>query len=146
MLPSDLWPWLLVALGVVLGLLFARWLRGFSSRSRNRVAQHGEADAERILERAGYRVVERQARAEWSMLVDGEEVPVEVRIDLLVSRRGKRYVAEVKTGDRAPDPCHPPTRRQLLEYALIFDAREVLLVDVPKGSVRAISFPTVGRR
>jgi len=146
MLPSDLLPWLLVALGIVVGLVVARWLRGFASRSRNRVAQHGEADAERILARAGYRVLERQATAQWSMLVDGEEVPVEVRIDLLVSRRGRRYVAEVKTGDRAPDPRHPPTRRQLLEYALIFDAREVLLVDVPAGEVRAVGFPDVGRR
>lgn len=142
---SDIRLWLLVALGIVLGLVLARWLRGVSSRSRNRVAQHGEADAERILARAGYRVVERQARAAWSMSIDGEEVPVEVRVDLLVSRRGKRYVAEVKTGDRAPDPCHPPTRRQLLEYALIFDAREVLLVDVPAGEVRAVGFPAARR-
>lgn len=150
MLPSDPPTWLLVAVLVVvgglLGLLLARWLRGFQSRSRNRVAQHGEADAERILARAGYRVVSRQARAQWSMLVDGQEVPVEVRVDLLVQKRGKRYVAEVKTGELAPDPSHPPTRRQLLEYALIFDAREVLLVDVPAGEVRAVAFPDVFRR
>jgi hypothetical protein len=140
--------WLLafVALGLVLGLVLARLLRGLRSRARNRVAGEGELEAEAILERAGYRVVERQAVAAWSMMVDGVEVPIEVRVDLLVSRRGRRYVAEVKTGDRAPDPRHPPTRRQLLEYALVFDAREVLLVDVPAGDVRAIAFPTVARR
>lgn len=135
-----------VLVGVLVGLWVARWLRGLASRTRNRVAQHGEGDAEAILARAGYRVVERQATARWSMSVDGEEVPVDVRVDLLVQRRGRRYVAEVKTGDRAPDPTHPPTRRQLLEYALVFDAREVLLVDVPAGNVRAIAFPTVTRR
>jgi hypothetical protein len=79
------------------------------------------------------------------MIVDGTEVPVEIRVDLIVSRRGRRYVAEIKTGERAPDPRHPPTRRQLLEYALVFDAREVLLVDVPAGDVRSIAFP-VSRR
>ena len=36
---------------------------------------------------------------------------------LLVERRGRRFVAEVKTGERAPDPLARPTRRQLLEYA-----------------------------
>lgn len=137
---------LLVAVGIVLGLVLARFLRGAQSRARNRVAGEGEAAAEAILARAGYRVVERQAVAEWSMLVDGVEIPVEIRVDLLVTRRGRRYVAEVKTGERAPDPRHPPTRRQLLEYALVFDAREVLLVDVPAGDVRAIAFPTVARK
>lgn len=127
--------------GVILGLLLARYLRGLRSRNRNRVAGRGEQTAESILARNGFRVVERQATAAWSMTVDGVEIPVEVRVDLLVSRRGRRYVAEVKTGDRAPDPRHPPTRRQLLEYALVFDAREVLLVDVPAGDVRAIGFP-----
>lgn len=57
-----------------------------------------------------------------------------------MSRKGRRYVAEVKTGERAPDPCHPPTRRQLLEYAMVFEANEVLLVDVPAGEIRTISF------
>ena len=141
----ELWPLLLLALGLVLGLLLSRWLRGRSSRTRNRVAQLGEADAERILEKAGFRVVERQARARWSMDVDGEPVEVDVRVDLLVQRRGRRYVAEVKTGERAPDPTHPPTRRQLLEYALVFDAREVLLVDVPAREIRAVAFPALRR-
>jgi hypothetical protein len=126
--------------GIVVGLFLARFLRGHASRARNRIAGEGEHAAEAILARAGFHIVERQATAAWSMLVDGVEVPFEVRIDLLVSRRGKRYVAEVKTGDRAPDPRHPPTRRQLLEYAVVFDAAEVLLVDVPAGEVRAISF------
>ena len=132
---------LVLVAGVLLGLIFARFLRGLRSRSRNRVAGEGERTAEAILARNGFKIVERQATAAWSMLVDGVEVPIDVRVDLIVSRRGRRYVAEVKTGDRAPDPCHPPTRRQLLEYALVFDAREVLLVDVPAGDVRSIAFP-----
>lgn len=133
--------WIMLVTGIAVGLWIARFLRGFRSRRRNQVAGRGEQTAEAILARNGFRILERQARAEWSMTVDGVEVPIEVRVDLLVSRKGKRYVAEVKTGDLAPDPCHPPTRRQLLEYALVFDAREVLLVDVPAGSVHAIGFP-----
>lgn len=132
---------LVLACGLVLGLMLARFLRALSSRKRNRIAGQGEHTAEAILARHGYKVVERQATAAWSMLVDGVEVPIDVRVDLIVSRRGRRYVAEVKTGERAPDPCHPPTRRQLLEYALVFDAREVLLVDVPAGDVRSVAFP-----
>lgn len=128
---------------VVLGLVLARHARSRESRARNRVAQEGERIAEAILARAGYRVVERQATASWSIVVDGETLPIDVRADLIVSRRGRRYVAEVKTGARAPDLRHPPTRRQLLEYALVFGADEVLLVDVPEGVVHAVAFPLV---
>ncbi len=132
---------LVVALAaLVVGVLIARWWRGATSRRRNRIAQGGEHEAERILARAGYRVVERQARAAWSMIVDGEELEIEVRADLIVSRRDRLFVAEVKTGERAPDPTHPPTRRQLLEYSLVFGADAVLLVDVPARAVRAVSF------
>jgi hypothetical protein len=125
---------------IAFGLWISRVFRSSASRGRNRVAQRGEAEAERILERLGYRVVERQARAEWSIVVDGQEQPVEVRADLIVSRKGRTFVAEVKTGELAPDPTHPPTRRQLLEYSLVFGADEVLLVDVPARLVRSVSF------
>jgi hypothetical protein len=142
---AELMPWIVLAFGVLLGLVVARLLRGLASRARNRVAQSGEAEAERILRKAGYRVLERQARARWSMFVDDAECSVEVRVDLLVERRKRRYVAEVKTGAIAPDPTHGPTRRQLLEYALVFEADEVLLVDVPAGRVRRIAFGVDGR-
>ena len=129
--------------GIVIGLALARWFRGATSRRRNRLAQRGERTAETILNDAGYDVIDRQARAWWSMAVDGVPVEIEVRADLLVRRRGRTFVAEVKTGNRAPDPRHPPTRRQLLEYSLVFGAREVLLVDVEAGEVRSIGFPAV---
>ena len=135
-------PILIVA--VVLAIAFGLWIsslfRSSASKSRNRVAQRGESEAEVILAALGYRVAERQARAAWSIVVDGAEVAIEVRADLLVTRRGRTFVAEVKTGAIAPDPTHPPTRRQLLEYSLVFGASEVLLVDVPARAVRSVSF------
>jgi hypothetical protein len=135
----------LLAIGLVLGLVLAASLRSRASRARNRVAGVGELEAERILDRAGYRVVDRQVVAAWSILVDGEEIEAWVRADLVVTKKGRRYVAEVKTGDKAPDPCHPPTRRQLLEYALVFGSEEILLVDVPARAIRRIEFPAISR-
>ncbi|GAC1351538.1 MAG: hypothetical protein NVS3B20_00090 [Polyangiales bacterium] len=144
-------PWWLLAVAavlavvcIVIGLLLARFLRGRESRVRNRIAHQGERDAEAILMRDGYRIVERQARARWSMTIDGVAVPIDVRADLLVRREGRTYVAEVKTGRMAPDPRYPPTRRQLLEYALVFGGEEVLLVDVEEGVVRSIGFQAQG--
>ncbi|MGZ3418820.1 MAG: hypothetical protein ACXWUG_25675 [Polyangiales bacterium] len=136
---------IVIVVSIVCAIAFGIWIsslfRSSASRGRNQVAQRGETEAEAILEALGYRVVERQARAGWSIVVDGEEQAVEVRADLIVSRKGRTFVAEVKTGSLAPDPTHPPTRRQLLEYSLVFGADEVLLVDVPARAVRSVSFP-----
>jgi hypothetical protein len=134
-----------IAIALVLfGIGLARWWAGIVSRDRNRKAQHGEAEAERILALAGFRVIARQLSARWPVLVDGEVFEVSVRVDLIVERKGKRYVAEVKTGEIAPDPCFPATRRQLLEYSLVFGAAHVLLVDVPARVVRTVAFPELG--
>jgi hypothetical protein len=130
-------------LALAAGLWIAGALRRIATRRRSRVAFAGEVEAEAILRKRGYKVVERQARATFHICVDGCEVPIEVRADLIVSRRGRKYVAEVKTGSIAPDPTHGPTRRQLLEYALVFRASEILLVDVPAGAIREVSFPVM---
>lgn len=142
-------PWalcLLLAVGcVVLWLVMARrtGAAGRASRRRNRVALQGEADAEALLASYGYRVVDRQVRALWWMVVDGEEHELEVRADLLVEdveHPGRQLVAEVKTGTLAPDPTWPATRRQLLEYSLVFAPMGVLLVDLERGEVVEVEF------
>lgn len=130
---------------VVAVLVAALWLsRGRArraNRKRQRRARRGEERARRVLRRAGFRVEESQPRESWWMIVDGRDVEVHVRADYLVSRFRRTYVAEVKTGDLAPDPTYPPTRRQLLEYSLAFDVDGILLVDVEEGEVLEVGFP-----
>jgi hypothetical protein len=128
-------------------LLGALWLARTGTRRANhrrqRRARRGEERARRLLRRAGFRIDADQARETWWMLVDGRDVEVQVRADYLVSRFRRRYVAEVKTGELAPDPTYPPTRRQLLEYSLAFDVDGVLLVDVEEGDILEVGFPEV---
>ena len=144
-------PWV-IAVGVAVAILvcvlagaaLARRGRGRRARARNRIAQRGEAEAVRLLERAGYAVEGRGVAREGSMLVDGEAVQFGVRADLVARcRKGRLFVVEVKTGGLAPDPRHGPTRRQLLEYSLIFGTPHLLLVDMEARKVREIGF-TIG--
>ena len=119
------------------------WSRGRISRAnraRQRVASRGESQAERLLQRAGFTIEERQVTRRWQLWVDGEAVEVSSRADLLVRRRGRRYVAEVKTGGRAWNPGLPATRRQLLEYEHVFDVHGLILVDMHHRKVRVVSF------
>jgi hypothetical protein len=141
--------WLLVAwlAGALLALVLARWLRGWrgSARARRRAAraQAGEAGAAAMLRRAGYRIVARQATTRWAPLLDGEPHETEVRADYLVEAGGERLVAEVKTGEEAPQLATAATRRQLLEYLVAFDADGVLLVCPERGAIHRVAFPGV---
>ncbi|MEI2721881.1 MAG: hypothetical protein V9E87_17490 [Gemmatimonadales bacterium] len=78
-----------------------------------------------------------------SYLVDGEAIPYAVRVDFVVERAGRRYVAEAKNGPSASDPRTTATRRQLLEYAVMWQAHGVLLVDVPGRRVRVVEFAAI---
>lgn len=132
-----------------LWLLLRGWLRGAlakgRARRRNRRARRGEQRAEGLVEKYGYTVEDRQVPATWTIEVDGQEREIELRADLVVSRRGRHYVAEVKTGRLAPRISTAATRRQLLEYRLAYDATHdvdgVLLVDVEAGRVIPVEFP-----
>lgn len=128
-------------------LLAALWLSHTHARRANHRrqlrARRGEERAERLLRRAGFHIDAAQASESWWMLVDGRDVEVQVRVDYLVSRFRRTYAAEVKTGEFAPDPTYPPTRRQLLEYSLAFDVDGVLLVDVEAGEILEVGFPEV---
>lgn len=140
-------PWLVAgfALAVAALALFAWWRGrrrvGRANLRRLRAAQRAETAAERLLERLGFAVVERQVTRRWTLSVDGEETEVWCRADLVLARRGRLYVADVKSGERSPDPFCPATRRQLLEYLLAFGADAALVVDMELGRVYEVSFP-----
>jgi hypothetical protein len=132
----------LVALVFLLvGLLTqARTRAGAASRNRNARALAGEADAEHLLEHHGFRIRGRQVAFPGTVWIDGEPVDFGIRVDLVLERDGQVFVAEVKTGELAPDPRHGPTRRQLREYADLLPDHGVLLVDVEAGAVHEVEF------
>ena len=130
--------------GALLALVVARRLRAWrgSRRARRRAGRaRRQADAAALLERAGFRIVARQATTRWFPTLDGEPCETEVRADYLVEAGGERLVAEVKTGDAAPLLSTAATRRQLLEYHVAFAADGVLLVCPERGELHRVAFP-----
>lgn len=143
--------WLaLAAVAAALFLGFLWWAAATrtsrQNRRRLRAAQVGEAGAEDLLRRAGYQIEARQVHTRWTLSVDGVATEVTCRADLVVRGPDGRFVAEVKTGARAPDPTHPQTRRQLLEYRLAFDVDGVLLVDMEAGRIRTVDLSDLTSR
>jgi hypothetical protein len=126
---------------VVLGWRLAEAAAARRSRARNRVAQRGERRAVALLEEAGYTVCGRAVARQATLSFDGAALDFGVCADLLARcPRGRLYVVEVKTGAVAPDPRHGPTRRQLLEYSLVFGTPHLLLVDMQAAAIHEVAF------
>ena len=133
-----------IVVGVLLGALgywwLSRlWIRWLWRRRRSRGRQ-GELDAAVLLLDHGYEILEDQTSREVTLLIDGESHPYRLRPDFLVHKQGRRYVAEVKTGKKAPNPLYTNTRRQLLEYEVCFPEHGLLLVDMEACRVHEVSW------
>lgn len=131
----------MVLLLVALARAWDRWRASRRARRRSARAQRGESDAEALLGELGYRVLGRQVSLTWAIECDGEPHEALLRADLVVEREGRRYIAEVKTGAKAPQLTNAATRRQLLEYCVAYQVDSVLLVDVEADQVREVRFP-----
>ena len=125
-------------LGVAGGLRLAHWRVVRRVARSRRLGRVGESRGRRLLERAGYRILDEQVSARGELKIDGRVERFLVRADALVERRRRRYVAEYKGGLDVARITHRATRRQLLEYAHVFDVHGVLLVDVPGGTVHHV--------
>ena len=137
---------------VLLLLTQSTWLwlrrarRRWAARRRNRRAMQGEEKAESLVKKLGYEVVDRQADTTWTIRVDGEPVEINLRADLMLARDGQRFVADVKTGKKAPRVTTASTRRQLLEYLFAYPVDGVLLVDMETGTLKQVDFGPVERK
>ena len=140
-----------IRIGLGLAVVWAAWglrvgWRRWRLQRRFGRARRLERRARWLLARRGYRVQAGQVERELALWVDGEAHRYGVRADyLVVDRRGRPFVAEVKSGGLASDPLHTPTRRQLLEYQLAYHETEgVLLVDMERRRIRRVRFPQRG--
>ena len=121
----------------------ARFIRRLRMKYRTGRARRMELRAAGLLEAAGYTVIGTQVAGKTHVVLNGASMHVEVRADYLVRRGGRTFVAEAKSGVKAPDPANRATRRQLLEYAIAYDTDGVLLVDTESGTVHEVEFPAL---
>ncbi len=135
-------PWILL-----------RWTRSRirSKERRSRVrraarAYRGEKEAAAFLRNQGYHIIDQQVEKDIEVIVDAIPRGARVRADYLAQRGGRLYLVEVKTGRQAPDPLFPATRRQLFEYAHVFDVDGILLLDMESRVLREVVFGGEGGR
>lgn len=137
----------LLAIGIavlaatVIGWRAGSWYRSHKAQRRMAKGLVAERKAGDFLKQNGYQIIGYQKSSAYTVLVQNKPVPVTVRFDFVVQKRGKTFVAEVKSGKSAPDIRTASTRRQLLEYALVARADGLLLVDMEKRTISEVIFP-----
>ena len=99
----------------------------------------GEKTSVELLEKNGFRILNKQIKLRGYFFIDGEKTEFDLRPDFLVEKDGVEYIAEIKTGDVA-NPSNRNTRRQLHEYSYYSGQENILLVDPTKRSIKLVSF------
>ena len=99
-----------------------------------------EEEAEDLLKEHGFKIIDRQRRADMVTFVNGKPNLSFVKADYIVEKKGKYYVAEVKKGEIVSNPTEPATRRQLLEYKFAYQPDGLILVDMLERRLQFIDF------
>lgn len=134
----------LLLVGAFVALRIRRGWRKYKMTRRFAIGARAEVDAVALLERHGYAVSDEQVRIAHTFFVDGEETTCHIRADYLAHKGGQLFVIEVKSGEKAPNPKHSATRRQLLEYQHVYRPDGVILVDMEQGVLFRVDFGLTG--
>jgi len=137
----------IIAIFIIISLLIIvvkYWYSDFSKRKkqRNRFKRGAqkEEEARIFLSKKGYKVIDEQFIAVHKYKVDGDDKEVKLIVDYVVSKGGKTYLVEVKSGKSAIYIENKNTRRQILEYDYAIKNDGVFLLDMENEEMHLIQF------
>jgi hypothetical protein len=131
--------------GIFVGALPVLVIFLFLSRRRS-VAQSeiplfSTKDAETLLKRSGYRILNKRPKETIMTVINGKEHFGYVEADYLVDKERRKYAAIVHAAGEDADPNEPTLRRRILECDRAFSPNGgVLVVDLVKGRALKIRF------
>ncbi|MGB6370291.1 MAG: hypothetical protein WBF68_04585 [Atribacterota bacterium] len=134
---------LFVGGGIICLILYIKtgnWLRAKRLRKRFSKSRQAEKEAEKILRKNGYAIIDVQKSKPLLITIGGKIHRYLVRIDYLARKRGKVYVVEVKSGEKIPYITNRETRRQMLEYYLAYQPSGILLLNMKNKSISEVKF------
>lgn len=141
---------LYVILGGFVGALIAlSLLKTFSSlkiKKRLNRARKSELKAVDLLKKYGFKIIDLQKAENYKFKVDNKSYKATVKADMIVKKGNKTYVVEVKSGKKAPSLKNIATRRQLLEYYLVYRPDGLILVDMEEKKIHSVDYPIVSKR
>jgi len=140
--PIDIKTVLLISISISFSVyLLHQYLQKRWIKQRQRRGVIKEAEAKKLLEKKGYRVLEYQPEFSYTATEGNKDVVIMLRPDYLVEKGGKLFCVEVKTGHGADGLSNKNTRRQILEYSCFIKCSGVLFVDMENKEIKKIAFP-----
>ena len=134
--------WLLIIFIVLilyLGWRIRKAWKNFLFYLIKRKGRKGEGIAVKLLNKAGYEIIDEQVSFPGFLFENNNKVEYLVKPDFLVEKDGEKYIAEVKTGASALIQ-NRSTRRQILEYSRLNQNKTVLLIDIESRKIKKIDF------
>ncbi len=130
--------------GLLYSSIAAIWQRWRIARRFKR-GLIAEKNAAKFLRRHGYKILVAQLQENITVYVNGEPQESTVRADFLVRKGWKTYIVEVKSGQQG-NVRQAATRRQLLEYKLVYEPDGIILLDMEHHNLQKINFAYGARR
>lgn len=129
-----------IIIGIILTVNIIKFLRRWNLRKRIQKAKKSEYKAIEFMENQGYQVIDLQKECAYTLFIDDKPHRVTVKADMIVKKGSKTYVAEVKTGEKVTSPKYTDTRRQLLEYYMVYRPNGLILVDMERQKLRTVEY------
>lgn len=129
-----------VLTGIFLTINVIRYLRKRKLIKRIKKAKRSEYKAIRFMESNGFEVIGLQKKCVYTLFIDNKPHKITVKADMIVKKGNKIYVAEVKSGEKVTSPKYTDTRRQLLEYYMVYRPSGLILVDMEKQELRTVEY------
>jgi len=126
--------------GIFLTVYVLKYLRRWNLKKRIQKAKKSEYKAIQFIENQGYQVMDLQKESTYTLFIDNKPHMVKVKADMIVKKGNKTYVAEVKTGEKVTSPKYTDTRRQLLEYYMVYRPNGLILVDMERQKLKTVEY------
>ena len=99
-----------------------------------------EKEGRDFLIKQGYKIEHEQYLAHHVFYVDGQRESIGIIPDYIVSKQGKTYIVDVKSGRSAITLKDKATRRQLLEYDSAIPNDGIFLLDMENETLKHVHF------
>ena len=97
-------------------------------------------EAENLLLKYGFKILERRPKGTLITYINGKPNLGIIQADFLVSKKGKTFVAAIKSGEFTSAESDTALRRLLIEYNYVYKPDALLIVDMNEGRVKHVEF------
>ncbi len=131
-------------LGGILSLILYQKIRNLlnnkKAKKRSFTSKRAEKKAEKWLKRNGFQITDKQLSRPLIIQTGKTQHRYLIRTDFLVKKGSRKYIVEVKSGQKNSSITNRETRRQLLEYFLAYHSYGIILFDMEHKKFTEVKF------